>query len=700
MLYKIIPMPSPRLLLAISLAFPLIAAAQEDSVFKTPLTEGVAALRDAGWSIPKEGVTETDGAIQITAANGKRQYMTFDLPVEKGVSYGGSIMVKSVDVRLRNNNDRGATFFFGMLTGDKKWVNGGEFPRGPFGEKDWQRVTIGMTRTMPDNVKYIQIWICIEGQGTALFKDLEVHKVSFDSQLTVHAEANPPTFEFLSPLKTTGGKIQPRLRILLSQNPDFPENETFAEMTTAAGRFTLPYALKPGRWFVKNHWCSLRIYPASQPISFEIKDLPPNAPLKATPMFHSGVFSEKPDIAFSFYPQPPQTCSATINGQLLDVKSRNGNKIVFTPKEPLTKGTYDIVLTANGKTDTFVFINKNPAHQFTFRDDHMLCIDGKPFFPIGTYRDPSDNTTVFDGIHEAQFNVTHSYKFENDKVTDADMTRYLDDCQKNGVYAFMGIPRRHLHSEDHHALQKHCAAMYDHPSLLSFYLADEPEIWINRYSMKAGADAVGDACPHIPRILLLCTPEPKHDDIAFLGNGLSEILWHDPYPVPRAPIRSVKTTMETMREICHDRQSLWCVVQAFDWDQYAVKNKKPEDVEPKAGKIRCMTHLALSANVQGIIYYWLPKERYDMRRHSPIQWAETVACARELNDLYKYLIGRNAPQDITLPDGVDYWCRQAEDGGYAVGLVNTTDKEVSFDVDVVGFRKHVTLPPWGVEVLK
>ena len=89
-----------------------------------------------------------------------------------------------------------------------------------------------------------------------------------------------------------------------------------------------------------------------------------------------------------------------------------------------------------------------------------------------------------------------------------------------------------------------------------------------------------------------------------------------------------------------------------------------------------------------------------MRKHSPIQWAETVACARELNDLYKYLIGRNAPQDITLPDGVDYWCRRAEDGSYAVGLVNSTDKEVSFDVDVVGFRKHVTLPPWGVEVLK
>ncbi|MBQ9447923.1 MAG: hypothetical protein IJU61_15100 [Victivallales bacterium] len=693
-------MPSPRLLLAISLAFPLIAAAQEDSVFKTPLTEGVAALRDAGWSIPKEGITETDGAIQITAADGKRQYMTFDLPVEKGVSYGGSIMVKSVDVRFRNNNDRGATFFFGMLTEDKKWVNGGEFPRGPFGEKDWQRVTIGMTRTMPDKVKYIQIWICIEGQGTALFKDLEVHKVSFDSKLTVKAGNNPPTFEFVKPLQTTGAKIQPKLRILLSQNPDFPEAETFAEMTTTVGRFTLPYALKPGKWFVKSCWCGLRIYPESATISFTINDLPTYAPLKAIPKFQSGVFSERPDIAFSFYPQPPQTCSATIDGKPLDIKSQEGKNVVFTPKEPLAQGIYDIAVTANGKTDTFVFINKNPAHQFTFRDDHMLCIDGKPFFPIGTYRDPSDDTTVFDGIHEANFNVTHSYKFENNKVTDADMTRYLDDCQKNGVYAFMGIPRRHLQSEDHHALQKHCAAMYDHPGLLSFYLADEPELWINRFSMKAGADAVGAACPHVPRILLLCTPELNNDDIRYMGDGLSEILWHDPYPVPRAPISSVKTTMETMRTICHDKQSLWCVVQAFDWDQSAVKKKKPEDVEPKAGKIRCMTHLALSANVQGIIYYWLPKDRYDMRKHSPIQWAETVACAQELNSLYKFLIGRNAPQNIKLPNGVEYWCRRAEDDSYAVGLINTTDKEVSLDVDVVGFKKQLTLPPWGVEVLK
>ena len=42
----------------------------------------------------------------------------------------------------------------------------------------------------------------------------------------------------------------------------------------------------------------------------------------------------------------------------------------------------------------------------------------------------------------------------------------------------------------------------------------------------------------------------------------------------------------------------------------------------------------------------------------------------------------------------------AEDGSYAVGIINTTDKEMSFDVKVLNFNKKVTLGPWGVELLK
>ncbi len=672
-------------------------SAGETTVFSTPLSEGVAALREAGWNVPAEGVETVDGVLQLTATGGVRKFITYDFPVERGKSYAGSVMVKALDVSLPQGG-RGATLFFGLLGEDKSWINGGQFPSGPTGSSGWTKVSTGLTRAIAPHVKYIQIWIALEGQGTAQFKNLEVHTV--ETEWSIGEAQNPPSFTSQPVKLKNGTPVPPWLRISLSKNPDFPEGETFNEMVTGTGTYPFPYALEPGKWYAKAQWCIDRLYPMMETLTFTLGDYAENPPLKVTPKIPSGEYNERPEFAFTFYPVLPQTYSATIGDMELAVKSVNGATIVFTPVQPLPKGTYDIRLVANAQSHRFLYINKSPAHRFTFRDDHMLCIDGEPFFPIGTYRDPSDDMTVFDGIEEAQFNVTHSYSFENLVVSDETITRYLDDCQNHNLLAFMGIPRRHLYHGNTYELQRHCAVMVDHPTLLSIYLADEPECWLNRYSMKNGADAAKAACPNVPRIILLCTADANNDDVLFMGDGLSDILWHDPYPIQRGVITDVKRNMETMRGVCHDRQPVWCVVQAFDWDQYAVKNKKPEDVEPKAGKIRCMTHLALAANVQGIIYYWLPKDRYDMRIHSPIQWAETVACSRELNGLYKYLVGRNSPQKIALPDGVDYWCRQAEDGSYAVGIVNTTDHEMSFDVNVLNFNRKVTLGPWGVEVIK
>ena len=90
-----------------------------------------------------------------------------------------------------------------------------------------------------------------------------------------------------------------------------------------------------------------------------------------------------------------------------------------------------------------------------------------------------------------------------------------------------------------------------------------------------------------------------------------------------------------------------------------------------------------------------------MRRDSPIQWAETVACAHELHTLTLYLTGRNdAPQEIKLPKGVDHWCRQAANGQFALGLINTTDAPIDCEINILSFKQKVNLRPWDVEVLK
>ena len=670
-----------------------------ETLFKTSLAESPEALKSAGWKVPAKGVSSVDGALQIEATGGERNYMLYYFPVETGAMYGGSIKVKPLGVAKRNNSDRGATLFFGFADKEKKWIAGGEFPRGGYDTGDWREVGIGMTQPIPANVAFIEVWVCVEGQGTAQFKELEIHKVDLTTKWSVDASSNPPTFTFDSPPFLNSQRIRPVLRITLSQSPDFPPNASFVEIVHATDRFTVPHSLAPGKWYAKGNWCGRTVFP-DMLAEFSYPTLPEVITYKVTPTFANGVFNSTPRLSFTFYPKRPQNVTVTIQGEALEITAQNDREITFGAKKPLAAGNYDIIVTADGKPSKHLLVNKNPAHTFAFRDDKMLLIDDKPFFPIGTYRDPSDDRNNFDGIHEAGFNVTHCYAFEDAKTNHQNIIDYLEACHRNGVYAFMGIPRNLLKEDNAYAIQKHCAVMYDQPSLLSFYLADEPELWINQFSMKNGADTVKAACPFVPRILLLCQANETSPIVRYLANGLSDILWHDPYPIPQVDISSVKTDMLKIRKASNDSQPLWGVIQAFDWKQQGVKGMKYEEIEPKAGKIRCMTHLALAANAQGIIYYWLPRSRYDMRRDSPIQWAETVACARELHTLYPYLTGRNAPQDIKLPQGVDYWCRQAANGQFALGLINTTDAPIDCEINILSFKQKVNLRPWGVEVLK
>ncbi|HQC53138.1 MAG TPA: hypothetical protein PLE92_08405, partial [Lentisphaeria bacterium] len=88
-----------------------------------------------------------------------------------------------------------------------------------------------------------------------------------------------------------------------------------------------------------------------------------------------------------------------------------------------------------------------------------------------------------------------------------------------------------------------------------------------------------------------------------------------------------------------------------------------------------------------------------MRIHSPIQWAEVCSTTQELNGLMPFLIGRNEKlPEGTLPEGVYYWLKRAEDGRRALAIVNPEDKEVEVRVTAPGVSMTATLPPHGVEV--
>ncbi|MDD4098192.1 MAG: hypothetical protein PHC30_05440 [Lentisphaeria bacterium] len=663
------------------------------------LVGSLEVLRGAGWRIPDAGVVSAGDSVEITATGGERRQILLDVPVEVGKYYCGSVMVKAEGVLPRDNADRGATLFFGFLDSEREWVNGGEFPRGALQTTDWQKVAITSTIAVPAQVRFIQVWLCVEGQGKAWFRDFEMMELELETQFSIDASANPPTLHSSAPLMK-GAKDNLRRRVLLSPDPSFPASSTL-EFMTGQEVFTPPHALVPGIWHVRNCWTHRRGDLPVQGGTFTAAALPAGYAVRVTRDFPNGVFAPRAELKVRFYPPLAvgSLVEVTIDEAPVEVVSRAASEMSFRPGSDLAPGCYRVKVVLDGKATELLYVNKNPAAKITFRDDLVMLIDGKPFFPVGTYRDPSDELHTFTGIKEAGFNFTHSYYFEHAPRQPEEARAYLRDCVKNGVTACIGIPRKHMQNERFDAIEAFCGEVYDEPGLVTWYLADEPELWINRFNFRDSTAAVASAGRGIPRTLLMCTTNPKSEINQFFGAGLSDIYWHDPYPVGRHPIASMVKALENSRLLASPEQPLWAVIQAFDWRQKKVRELPPEDVEPKAGKIRCMTHLALATGVQGIVFYWLPKDRYDMRLHSPIQWAEVCSTTQELNGLMPFLVGRSEKLPAgALPEGVYYWQKRAEDGRRALAIVNPEAKAVVVELNIQGMPASMTLPPHGVEV--
>ncbi|NLF61835.1 MAG: hypothetical protein GX574_11850, partial [Lentisphaerae bacterium] len=257
-------------------------------------------MRTFGWKIPDAGVRSAGDSIEITASGGERRQVLLDVPVEVGKYYCGSVSVRTENVLPRDNADRGATLFFGFLDGERKWVNGGEFPRGGMQTSDWQKVAISSTIAIPEQVRFIQVWLCVEGQGKAWFRDFEMSESKFETQLDIDAAANPPTLHSPLPIMQ-GAKDNLRRRILLSQDPSFPPESTFEFMTDAEA-FTPSHALVPGVWYVRNCWAHRRGDLPAQTGTFTAAALPVGYAVKVFKDFPNGVFEPRAELKVRFYP--------------------------------------------------------------------------------------------------------------------------------------------------------------------------------------------------------------------------------------------------------------------------------------------------------------------------------------------------------------------------------------------------------------
>jgi len=160
---------------------------------------------------------------------------------------------------------------------------------------------------------------------------------------------------------------------------------------------------------------------------------------------------------------------------------------------------------------------------------------------------------------------------------------------------------RPVSESEERALAERVAALSDHPGLLAWYMADEPEL---RPALPERCRKLREICaaadPYHPCIMLNDTIEGIHK---YADGG--DILMPDPYPLfmkgglAAQPIEKVSTFMKACQEVIRPGKAIWVTPQAFNYGDYGRKNQRC----PNLTELRNMLYQAVIYGAQGFLWY-------------------------------------------------------------------------------------------------
>jgi len=662
---------------------PLVLRAEPlvDESFETDL----ASLRAGGWRLPSGSSVAAPGregkhCLRLDRPE-KKGYAELFVPVEQGKIYRAKAWVKCENVVADETSslNRGAVLFCQFADKDKQWRPGGAFPKGLHGTKDWQLLEVRHTAAIPDGVAFIQFMVGIEGRGTAWFDGVELEEITGWDTPKARGPEDGAAVDSKRPFLTWEAVLpQESYELELSTSADFPADGTRKQLVW--DREARPDApLVPGTWYwrLRTVTAAARL-PATQPRHFTV----PADAADWPPRFAATWTSNAASLSARLAPAPwVSEVSATIAGQPATV-TRVGDALSITPVQPLAKGVHEVRVQArNGQGQEIEFVDlysaKAPAAKITFREDGVMLLDGTPFFPLASYRDPSDTRTDFAGLHEAGFNVTHDYYFENTDRTIPEARDYLRAAEAAGLKVFLGLGRPSIRRNDVMGWKRWVGELMDEPGLLTWYMMDEPMCQdVPQAAFVGLQQAIRQMDGGHPASLLLARISPV-TDFQRAYAATCDVLWCDPYPVPDQSLLTVAQKAEACRDAAGPGKPFWVVLQGFDW-RYAREGKKAlekygqEITSPTPDETRAMAHLALSTGTQGLIWYWSPNSIYHIQRQAPTVWQGICETVQELNRLQPFLIAARGPADtIDLPAPFRSWSR-ATDGKRVLAVVNAS----------------------------
>jgi len=286
------------------------------------------------------------------------------------------------------------------------------------------------------------------------------------------------------------------------------------------------------------------------------------------------------------------------------------------------------------------------GHEWRLDENRVLLHNGEPYLPFGWFSIPPAEMAKPDHPYTAM-QAYSSYWFPVDKVR-----AFLDEVAAARtfvtIYPYqspqvveteaMGRP---LSEEEARGLRERVAALKDHPGLLAWYMADEPELQpALPERMRRLRDVVAEEDPYHPCIMLNDTIAGIHK---YADGG--DILMPDPYPcfikggLAAQPIEKVSEFMKACQEASQGRKAVWVTPQGFNYGDYGRQGQRG----PTLTELRNMAYQAVIHGAKGFLWY-----TFSQVGNYPELNLGMPFLAREVLALKEFVLAPEVPFDLQV----------------------------------------------------
>lgn len=358
----------------------------------------------------------------------------------------------------------------------------------------------------------------------------------------------------------------------------------------------------------------------------------------------------------------------------------------------LKPAVYRIVAQINIKNEKkysasteLVILPYKPNEVKTDRFTGGLIVNKRPFFPFGFYcYSPVDPSLPEEEIVRG-FNMMSPYQ----KITPetfAERRSYMDRCAQLGMkvhYNLLsvsgggGVGSKIAGLDDATKRQRlldEIAAFRDHPALLGWYIADEPNGYkIPPETLEKIYRIVKDADPWHPVSIVFMAPFTASRKYA----DALDIVMADPYPLPELPASMVGEVAGQLRREFEGKRPVWMVPQAFGGGELWKR-------EPTVNELRSMTWQSIINGATGIQYFVRQAPNYFPK--STVAWNECGRMAMEVAELTPWLLSDEKAPVVESSSKVISVTSRVHNGKLLILAVNSINRPLDAVISIKGIN--------------